>query len=137
MNGKTVIQQDKRPYNGWYNGIGTRDESKIIQYCDLYNDSIHGATSMLCTGSCWDKMLEFVEDESHDVLDAVSWGNYGGASFTVFRGEVCILDEYNMYPEKYISVPEEGYEKVSVRFRVGLSYFYYRCNRQKLCKKYI
>ncbi len=31
---------------------------------------------MLCTGACWDSMLDFIKDSSHSVTDSTTWGNY-------------------------------------------------------------
>ena len=42
----------------------------------LYNTNEYGATSMLCTGACWDSMLDFIKDSKHSVTDSTKWGNY-------------------------------------------------------------
>ena len=54
---------------------------------NLYNSSNYGATSMLCTGACWDSMLDFIKDEEHKVTNSTNWGNYWNSDYTVNRGK--------------------------------------------------
>ena len=83
------IKQDMYPYNyvKWgesMSEIGT--EGAVYLSNNLYNSSDYGATSMLCTGACWDSMLDFIKDEEHNVSNSASWGNYGDAEFEITRG---------------------------------------------------
>ena len=55
----------------------------------LYNSSNYGATSMLCTGACWDSMLDFIKDEEHNVTNSTSWGNYyNSKTYKIYRGSL-------------------------------------------------
>ena len=57
----------------------------------LYNSEAkpnYGATSMLCTGACWDSMLDFIKDEEHNVTNSTEWGNYYNSEYKVYRGIV-------------------------------------------------
>ena len=83
------IKQDMYPYNyvKWgesMSEIGT--EGAVYLSNNLYNSSDYGATSMLCTGACWDSMLDFIKDEEHNVSNSASWGNYSDAEFEITRG---------------------------------------------------
>ncbi len=83
------IKQDMYPYN-WVkwgesmSEIGT--EGAVYLSNSLYNSSNYGVTSMLCTGACWDSMLDFIKDEEHNVTSSTSWGNYSTAEFEITRG---------------------------------------------------
>ena len=99
--GTTVlgIKQDMYPYTYviWgdsMENIGTTGAVYLSN--NLYNTETYGATSMLCTGACWESMLEFIKDSSHDVIDSTAWGNYKDASsFEVNRGAYAVLDTSN------------------------------------------
>ena len=58
----------------------------------LYNTNEYGATSMLCTGACWDSMLDFIKDSSHSVTDSTTWGNYKDSeTYKINRGKYAVL----------------------------------------------
>ena len=86
------IKQDMYPYNNvkWgesMSNIGT--VGAVYLSNSLYNSSNYGATSMLCTGACWDSMLDFIKDEEHDVTNGSSWGNYyNSGPYKIYRGKV-------------------------------------------------
>ena len=62
----------------------------------LYNSSNYGATSMLCTGACWDSMLDFIKDLSHSVTNSTSWGNYmNSETFEITRGSYAVYNTSN------------------------------------------
>ena len=94
--GKTAIgiKQDMYPYNyvKWgesMSNIGT--EGAVALSNSLYNSTKpnYGATSMLCTGACWDSMLDFIKDAKHNVTDSSSWGNYyNSGTYKIYRGKV-------------------------------------------------
>ena len=94
--GKTAIgiKQDMYPYNlvKWgesMSNIGT--EGAVYLSNSLYNSTKpnYGATSMLCTGACWDSMLDFIKDAKHNVTDSSSWGNYyNSGTYKIYRGKV-------------------------------------------------
>ena len=84
------IKQDMYPYN-WVkwgekiNSIGTVGSVALSN--SLYNSTKpnYGATSMLCTGACWDSMLDFIKD-TKNVTNSIEWGNYRDADFEITRG---------------------------------------------------
>ena len=87
------IKQDMYPYNyvKWgesTSNIGTIGAVYLSN--NLYNSSDYGVTSMLCTGACWDSMLDFIKDEEHNVTNSVSWGNYIDAGFEITRGKLAL-----------------------------------------------
>ena len=94
-----VIQQDKYPYNmiGW--GKGMSDVSKGAVYVSnkLYNTNEYGATSMLCTGACWDSMLDFIKDSLHSVTHSSTWGNYENSeTYKIYRGSLYIYPSWSL-----------------------------------------
>ena len=87
------IKQDMYPYNyvKWgesMSNIGT--VGAVYLSNSLYNSSNYGATSMLCTGACWDSMLDFIKDEEHNVTSSTDWGNYKNSAYTVNRGKYAV-----------------------------------------------
>ena len=87
------IKQDMYPYNyvKWgesMSNIGT--VGAVYLSNSLYNSSNYGATSMLCTGACWDSMLDFIKDEEHNVSSSADWGNYSDSGYTVNRGKYAV-----------------------------------------------
>ena len=49
----------------------------------------YGVASMLCTGACWDAVLDFVKDSNHNVTSSSSWGNYFDSEiYKVYRGSL-------------------------------------------------
>lgn len=88
------IKQDMYPYQyvKWgesMNEIGTA--GAVYLSSELYNSDNYGAKSMLCTGACWDAMIDFVKDDKRSVMDCLNWGNYYNASFTITRGEYALF----------------------------------------------
>ena len=84
------IKQDMYPYNyvQWgesMSNIGTVGAVALSN--SLYNSNNYGATSMLCTGACWDSMLDFIKD-TKNVTDSTEWGNYKDAEFKITRGSI-------------------------------------------------
>ena len=86
------IKQDMYPYNyvKWgesMSNIGT--VGAVYLSNSLYNSSNYGATSMLCTGACWDSMLDFIKDEEHNVTSSAKWGNYRDSeTYKIYRGSI-------------------------------------------------
>ena len=86
------IKQDMYPYNyvKWgesMSNIGT--VGAVYLSNGLYNSSNYGATSMLCTGACWDSMLDFIKDEEHNVTNSTEWGNYKNSeTYKIYRGSI-------------------------------------------------
>ena len=88
------IKQDMYPYNcvKWGDGKGTIGEVGAVTLSNsLYNSTKpnYGATSMLCTGACWDSMLDFIKDEEHNVTNSTEWGNhYNSTTYKIYRGSL-------------------------------------------------
>ena len=86
------IKQDMYPYNyvKWgesMSNIGTVGAVAVSN--SLYNSNNYGATSMLCTGACWDSMLDFIKDEEHNVTKSTEWGNYyNSKTYKIYRGSI-------------------------------------------------
>ena len=83
------IKQNMYPYNyvKWGDGMGTIGEVGAVALSNsLYNSSNYGATSMLCTGACWDSVLDFIK-ATKNVTSSADWGNYGDAEFDIIRGK--------------------------------------------------
>ena len=113
-----VVQQDKYPYNyvKWGNSMSDVSEGAVYLCNNLYSltNTNYGATSMLCTGACWDSMLDFIKDSKHSVKDSTTWGNYRNSAYTVNRGKYAVYSNdtlgnfqnvNNEYPKaKYRSV---------------------------------
>ena len=92
------IKQDMYPYNyvKWgesMSNIGT--VGAVYLSNNLYNSSNYGATSMLCTGACWDSMLDFIKDEEHNVTNSTSWGNYKDSeTYKIYRGKYAEYSDF-------------------------------------------
>ena len=91
--GKTAIgiKQDMYPYNyvQWGDSMSSiGDVGAVALSNSLYNSMKpnYGATSMLCTGACWDSMLDFIKN-TKNVTSSVDWGNYEDAEFDITRGK--------------------------------------------------
>lgn len=93
------IKQDMYPYIyvKWgesMSEIGT--EGAVALSNSLYNSNNYGATSMLCTGACWDSMLDFIKDEEHNATSSADWGNYSDAEFDITRGKYAEIVSYTL-----------------------------------------
>ena len=87
------IKQDMYPYNyvKWGESMSNIGEVGAVALSNsLYNSSNYGATSMLCTGACWDSMLDFMKD-TKSVTNSTDWGNYRDAEFEITRGQYAEL----------------------------------------------
>ena len=93
------IKQDMYPYiyvkwGDSMSSIGTTGALYLSN--SLYNTNEYGATSMLCTGACWDSMLDFIKDSNHSVTDSTTWGNYNNSeTFEITRGSYAVYDTSN------------------------------------------
>ena len=105
-----VIQQDKYPYNWikWGKSMSDISEGAVYLSNRLYNTNEYGAKSMLCTGACWDSMLDFVKDSSHSVTDSTTWGNYSNSeTYTINRGKYAVFNTSTYKLEKFQDVGNE------------------------------
>ena len=90
------IKQDMYPYNyvKWgesMSNIGT--EGAVALSNSLYNSTKpnYGATSMLCTGACWDSMLDFIKN-TKNVTNSTEWGNYyNSETYKIYRGKYAVV----------------------------------------------
>ena len=86
------IKQDMYPYNYVQWGDSTSEigtTGAVYLSNSLYNTKEYGATSMLCTGACWDSMLDFIKDSNHSVTDSITWGNYRiSETYKIYRGSL-------------------------------------------------
>ena len=106
-----VVQQDKYPYNyvKWGKSRSDVSEGAVYLCNNLYSstNTNYGATSMLCTGACWDSMLDFIKDSKHSVKDSTTWGNYSNSeTFEITRGAYAVyrnntLGSFNNVGSKY------------------------------------
>ena len=105
------IKQDMYPYNyvKWgdsESSIGTTGAVYLSN--SLYNTNEYGATSMLCTGACWDSMLDFIKDSSHSVTDSTTWGNYNNSeTYIINRGKYAVFNTSTYKLEKFQDVGNE------------------------------
>ena len=93
------IKQDMYPYNyvKWGDSMSSIGTTGAVYLSNsLYNTKEYGATSMLCTGACWDSMLDFIKDSKHSVKDSTTWGNYSNSeTFEITRGSYAVYDTSN------------------------------------------
>ena len=84
------IKQDMYPYNyvKWGDSMSNIGTTGAVYLSNsLYNTNEYGATSMLCTGACWDSMLDFIKDSNHSLTNSTTWGNYKNLeTFEITRG---------------------------------------------------
>ena len=104
------IKQDMYPYNyvKWGDSMSSIGTTGAVYLSNsLYNTNEYGATSMLCTGACWDSMLDFIKDSKHSVKDSTTWGNYSNSeTFEITRGAYAAynnntLGSFNNVESKY------------------------------------
>ena len=93
------IKQDMYPYNyvKWGDSMSSIGTTGAVYLSNsLYNTNEYGATSMLCTGACWDSMLDFIKDSKHSVKDSTTWGNYKNSeTFEITRGAYAVFNTSN------------------------------------------
>ena len=104
------IKQDMYPYIyvKWGDSMSSIGTTGAVYLSNsLYNTNEYGATSMLCTGACWDSMLDFIKDSNHSVTDSTTWGNYSNSeTFEITRGAYAVynnntLGSFNNVGSKY------------------------------------
>ena len=90
------IKQDMYPYIyvKWGDSMSSIGTTGAVYLSNsLYNTNEYGATSMLCTGACWDSMLDFIKDSKHSVKDSTTWGNYNNSeTYTINRGKYAVYN---------------------------------------------
>ena len=109
---KFVIQQDKYPYNyvKWGTSMSGVTAGAVYLCNNLYTSTNpnYGATSMLCTGTSWDSMLDFIKDSSHSVTNSTTWGNYKDSeTYTINRGKYAVYNTSNYTLGKFQDVDNE------------------------------
>ena len=95
------IKQDMYPYNmvKWGDSMSSIGEVGAVALSNsLYNSKKpnYGATSMLCTGACWDSMLDFIKNIKN-VTSSADWGNYiDSGTYKVYRGSIYSNSSWNL-----------------------------------------
>ena len=93
------IKQDMYPYIyvKWGDSMSSIGTTGAVYLSNsLYNTNEYGATSMLCTGACWDSMLDFIKDLNHSVTNSTTWGNYKNSeTFEITRGAYAVFNTSN------------------------------------------
>ena len=93
------IKQDMYPYIyvKWGDSMSSIGTTGAVYLSNsLYNTNEYGATSMLCTGACWDSMLDFIKDSNHSVTNSTTWGNYKNSeTFEITRGAYAVFNTSN------------------------------------------
>ena len=108
------IKQDMYPYIyvKWGDSMSSIGTTGAVYLSNsLYNTNEYGATSMLCTGACWDSMLDFIKDSKHSVTDSTKWGNYKNSeTFEITRGAYAVynstLGSFNNVENKYSKIKD-------------------------------
>ena len=108
------IKQDMYPYIyvKWGDSMSSIGITGAVYLSNsLYNTNEYGATSMLCTGACWDSMLDFIKDREHSVMDSRTWGNYSNSeTFEITRGAYAVynstLGSFNNVENKYSKIKD-------------------------------
>ena len=94
------IKQDMYPYIyvKWGDSMSSIGTTGAVYLSNsLYNTNEYGATSMLCTGACWDSMLDFIKDSNHSVKDSTTWGNYTNSeTYKTYRGSLCSNSSWSL-----------------------------------------
>ena len=114
-NGTTemVVKKNQYPYNyvGWGASmtdyindvidVKNRNQGKGAVYLSksMYQNQDVGVTSTLCYGIQWDAILEFIKDDSHDVTNSSSWGNY---SYAIYKTG-CDHNDPNLSGDSYVA----------------------------------
>ena len=105
------IKQDMYPYIyvKWGDSMSSIGTTGAVYLSNsLYNTNEYGATSMLCTGACWDSMLDFIKDSEHSVTDSTKWGNYiNSETYTINRGKYAVYNTSNYTLENFQDVGNE------------------------------
>ena len=105
------IKQDMYPYIyvKWGDSMSSIGTTGAVYLSNsLYNTNEYGATSMLCTGACWDSMLDFIKDSSHSVTDSTTWGNYNNSeTYIINRGKYAVFNTSTYKLEKFQDVGNE------------------------------
>ena len=120
------IKQDMYPYVfvKWGDGMDTIGEVGAVALSNsLYNSMKpnYGATSMLCTGACWDSMLDFIKDEEHNVTSSTDWGNYNNSAYTVNRGKYAVYSNYTLGNFQNVNNEYPKVKNTSVLLTTGAS----------------
>ena len=104
---KVVVKQDQYPYIyvGW--GAGMSNYTENVTYSSknqgqgalylckhMYDGKNIGATSTLCYGIQWDAMLDFIKDDTHNVTNSTSWGNYGDNAWAIDRTTASYSEDF-------------------------------------------
>ena len=117
------IKQDMYPYiyvkwGDSMSSIGTTGALYLSN--SLYNTNEYGATSMLCTGACWDSMLDFIKDREHSVMDSRTWGNYSNSeTFEITRGAYAVYNNNTLGSSNNVGSKYSKMKNTSILLTTG------------------
>ena len=123
------IKQNLYPYNyvKWGDSMSSIGTTGAVTLSNsLYNSENYGATSMLCTGAAWDKMLDFIKDTEVNVTNSIYWGNYKNSNFTVNKGKYAelsgnALETFNPLSETFEKKEYSSTNQKTFLFSTGAS----------------
>ena len=112
------IKQDMYPYNWvkWGDSMSSIGTTGAVALSNsLYNSNSYGATSMLCTGACWDSMLDFIKDIK-SVTNSTTWGNYyDSETYSVKQGKYAVYNTSNNMLENFQNINNEYLKEKNVQ----------------------
>ena len=117
------IKQDMYPYiyvkwGDSMSSIGTTGALYLSN--SLYNTNEYGAKSMLCTGACWDSMLDFIKDSKHSVTDSTKWGNYSNSeTFEITRGAYAVYNNNTLGSSNNVGSKYSKMKNTSILLTTG------------------
>ena len=117
------IKQDMYPYiyvkwGDSMSSIGTTGALYLSN--SLYNTNEYGAKSMLCTGACWDSMLDFIKDREHSVMDSRTWGNYSNSeTFEITRGAYAVYNNNTLGSSNNVGSKYSKMKNTSILLTTG------------------
>ena len=117
------IKQDMYPYIyvKWGDSMSSIGTTGAVYLSNsLYNTNEYGATSMLCTGACWDSMLDFIKDSKHSVTDSTKWGNYSNSeTFEITRGAYAVYNNNTLGSSNNVGSKYSKMKNTSILLTTG------------------
>ena len=117
------IKQDMYPYNyvKWGDSMSSIGTTGALYLSNsLYNTNEYGAKSMLCTGACWDSMLDFIKDREHSVMDSRTWGNYSNSeTFEITRGAYAVYNNNTLGSSNNVGSKYSKMKNTSILLTTG------------------
>ena len=117
------IKQDMYPYIyvKWGDSMSSIGTTGAVYLSNsLYNTNEYGAKSMLCTGACWDSMLDFIKDREHSVMDSRTWGNYSNSeTFEITRGAYAVYNNNTLGSSNNVGSKYSKMKNTSILLTTG------------------